>query len=49
MFKGTPKRYSKHVTPDLRRTVASMGAIKKTAGLNQVDALVSGKECDVTV
>lgn len=34
MFKGTPKRYSKHVTPDLRRTVASMGAVKKTVGLN---------------
>lgn len=45
MFKGT-SLYSKHVTHDLRRTV---DAVKKAAGLQQVDSLVSRKECDVTV
>lgn len=45
MFKGV-SLYSEHVTPDLRRT---LDAVKKAAGLQQVDSLVSGKECDVTV
>lgn len=49
MFKGMLKCYSKHVILDLRRAVASMGAVKKAARLGQVDSVVSGKECEVTV